>query len=438
MAIASSSGTARSPPWGAKGSTLATTMSNPSADMPAGSTCSAVTPASLSAARVSGVAWSSMPSDVRSRARSAIASPFATESRARTSPPVPLGGLPAAHRAQSTARRAEYRRGAMVGGEQRAAAGDPERARKSPGRPLLLLEQAVHGRRAGQLPRHLRPDLGRGGDLARADGRALQRPCPPAAPPRALAGDAGVAALDRSRHLRPDPGRHDLPVLLPVRAAVHRHRHRGVHLDPLLPLPALHRGVQRAAPPGALLLPEQVQGGRVNGALAPLAGFAPPALAARRRVESVEIRRFGPGQRRPEGPPGTRGVSGAMLMSDERAVVTEVAFGPYAMITPHSNETNTALFIVISGGGFVQVGEERARVNHGEAVLWPPGVPHGAYTDGTEMRAIIVELVGEDGRVVDAAAGHGTGATPAEKAKGALAERQRTRAEYDSAEGEPW
>ena len=152
----------------------------------------------------------------------------------------------------------------------------------------------------------------------------------------------------------------------------------------------------------------------------------------------MEIRRFGPGQRRPEGPPGTRGVSGAMLMSDERAVVTEVAFGPYAMITPHSNETNTALFIVISGGGFVQVGEERARVNHGEAVLWPPGVPHGAYTDGTEMRAIIVELVGEDGRVVDAAAGHGTGATPAEKAKGALAERQRTRAEYDSAEGEPW
>ena len=151
----------------------------------------------------------------------------------------------------------------------------------------------------------------------------------------------------------------------------------------------------------------------------------------------MEIRRFGPGQRRPEGPPGTRGVSGAMLMSDERAVVTEVAFGPYAMITPHSNETNTALFIVISGGGFVQVGEERARVNHGEAVLWPPGIPHGAYTDGTEMRAIIVELVGDEG-VVDARAAPGADAAPAEKAKGALAERQRTRDEYDKAEGEPW
>ena len=132
-------------------------------------------------------------------------------------------------------------------------------------------------------------------------------------------------------------------------------------------------------------------------------------------------------------------MSGALLMSDERAVVTEVAFGPYAMISPHSNETNTALFIVISGGGFVQVGEERARVNHGEAVLWPAGVPHGAYTDGTEMRAIIVELVGDEGgRVVAAEAAPGGAAAPAERATGALAERQRTRDEYDSSEGEPW
>ncbi len=153
----------------------------------------------------------------------------------------------------------------------------------------------------------------------------------------------------------------------------------------------------------------------------------------------MEIRRFGPGHRRAEGPPGTKGVAGALLLSDERGVVTEVAFGPYAMIQPHANETNTALFIVISGGGFVQVGDERARVSHGEAVLWPPGILHGAYTDGTEMRAIIVEFAGTDETVVDAvareAAAHGGGAT---KATGALAERQRTKDEYDSNEGEPW
>ena len=152
----------------------------------------------------------------------------------------------------------------------------------------------------------------------------------------------------------------------------------------------------------------------------------------------MEIRRFGPGHRRAEGPPGTRGVAGQVIYRHDQAAVTEMAFGPYAMVTPHTDPTNTSLFIVISGGGFVQVGDERARVNHGEAVLWPPGIPHGAYTDGTEMRAIIVELVGgEEQRVLDSIAAESSGA-PAEPAKGALAERVRTREEYDSTEGEPW
>lgn len=139
-------------------------------------------------------------------------------------------------------------------------------------------------------------------------------------------------------------------------------------------------------------------------------------------------------------------MSGQVILNDPRAVVSELAFQRYALITPHSNPTNTALFIVISGGGFVQVGDERARVNHGEAVVWPPGSVHGAYTDGTEMRAIIVELVGgPDGEPLegrahpvaqsDAGAGAADGATPAD---GSLAERTIMRDEYDSSEGEPW
>lgn len=169
----------------------------------------------------------------------------------------------------------------------------------------------------------------------------------------------------------------------------------------------------------------------------------------------MEIKRFGPGHRRPDGPPGTQGVTGQVIMSDPRAVVTELAFQRYAIITPHTNETNTALFVVISGGGFVQVGDERSRVNHGEAVLWPPGIVHGAYTDGTEMRVIIVELIGDDdalpteGRVhetptvIDAAAAFQPGSSASTKpprtpAQGELAERRMTRDEYDSSEGEPW
>ena len=152
----------------------------------------------------------------------------------------------------------------------------------------------------------------------------------------------------------------------------------------------------------------------------------------------MEIKRFGPGHRRPEGPPGTQGVSGQIIFSDDRAVVTELAFQRFALIAPHTNQANTALFVVISGGGFVQVGEERARVNHGEAVVWPAGEVHGAYTDGTEMRVLIVELLPANPPppvVAHEPAGEEVLATPAE---GSLADKMRGRDAYDSGEGEPW
>lgn len=153
----------------------------------------------------------------------------------------------------------------------------------------------------------------------------------------------------------------------------------------------------------------------------------------------MEIRRFGPGHRRPDGPPGTQGVGGQVILHDDRAVISELAFGRYAMISPHSNPNNSALFIVISGAGYVQVGDERARVNHGEAVVWPAGVLHGAYTDGTEMRAIVVELTGSGTPpVVDGTAAVVAASPGPTKAEGSLAQRQQTRSEYDSSEGEPW
>ena len=163
----------------------------------------------------------------------------------------------------------------------------------------------------------------------------------------------------------------------------------------------------------------------------------------------MEVTRFGPGNRREVAPPGSKGVTGQVIFSDDRARVSELAFQRYAMVSPHSNP-NTALFVVISGGGFVQVGGERSRVNHGEAVLWPPDVLHGAYTDGSEMRAIVVELAEDgagrllEGRAVPVAAaepdatGAEAGSGTAQRAQGALAERQKLRDEYDAAEGEPW
>jgi quercetin dioxygenase-like cupin family protein len=111
----------------------------------------------------------------------------------------------------------------------------------------------------------------------------------------------------------------------------------------------------------------------------------------------VEIRRFGIGHRRHEGPSGTRGVDGQSIHSDARGAVAELAFRPNAAMAPHSNP-NLTYFVVIEGGGFVQVGAERARVAAGEAIVWPPNVVHSAWTEQTPMRALIVEfaVVGPD------------------------------------------
>lgn len=155
----------------------------------------------------------------------------------------------------------------------------------------------------------------------------------------------------------------------------------------------------------------------------------------------MEIRRFGVGNRRPEGPPGTTGVQGQVIHSDARGVVTELAFAKGARIEPHENP-NTTWFIVIEGGGYVLVGEEERRVAAGEAVLWPAGVTHSAWTVYGPMRVFAVEFAGSDDShlrgVLDGIArrlGPGqAGLLP--RGEGRLAERPIDAANRDR-EGEP-
>ena len=149
----------------------------------------------------------------------------------------------------------------------------------------------------------------------------------------------------------------------------------------------------------------------------------------------MDIRRFGPGRRRPEGPPGTSGLTGQVIWSDDRGHVSELAFSRQGVVAPHTNR-NTSLFIVVSGGGWVQVGDERSRISHGEAVVWPAGVAHGAWTDGSEMRDIVVELPVALTRVLEGIAEHSD--IPAEPARGALAERPPDPPTHDESRGEPW
>ncbi len=111
----------------------------------------------------------------------------------------------------------------------------------------------------------------------------------------------------------------------------------------------------------------------------------------------IEIRRFGVGHRRPDGLLGTIGLTSQVIHSDGRGVISELALARSARIEPHSNP-NTTYFIVIEGGGWVGVGEERARIAAGEAAIWPADILHSAWTDHSEMRAFVVEFAGPDDR----------------------------------------
>ena len=111
----------------------------------------------------------------------------------------------------------------------------------------------------------------------------------------------------------------------------------------------------------------------------------------------IEIRRFGVGHRRPDELQGTVGLASQVIHSDGRGVISEVALARSARIEPHSNP-NTTYFVVIEGGGWVGVGEERARIAAGEAAIWPADIIHSAWTEHSEMRAFVVEFAGADDR----------------------------------------
>jgi quercetin dioxygenase-like cupin family protein len=155
----------------------------------------------------------------------------------------------------------------------------------------------------------------------------------------------------------------------------------------------------------------------------------------------IEVRRFGVGHRRPDGPPGTTGIAGQVIQSGPTGVIAELAFERRARITPHANP-NWTYFLVIEGGGWVGVGEERTRVQAGEAVVWPPDVLHAAWTDGAPMRAIVVELA-EPPPALESAIAEGVaraiGPGRVAKGEGQLAPRPRggARSRSDSGDREP-
>ena len=151
----------------------------------------------------------------------------------------------------------------------------------------------------------------------------------------------------------------------------------------------------------------------------------------------IEIRRFGVGHRRADGPIGSVGLTGQTIHSDGRGTISEMVLARNARIEPHANP-NTTYFIVIEGGGWVGVGDEWTRIAAGEAAVWPADIPHAAWTEHSEMRAVIVEFAGADDRnAVLRPPAAGSGDVPITRGNGQLAARPTSADDPQLRDGEP-
>lgn len=155
----------------------------------------------------------------------------------------------------------------------------------------------------------------------------------------------------------------------------------------------------------------------------------------------MEVLRFGPGTRQPERSAGAIGLAKGVIWPDPRARVTELAFAPRGVLPPQTSPSD-GLFIVVSGSGWIQVGDERAALRHGEAVQLPAGVVHGAWTDGIPMRAILVEVAPFPDEHAPPVRTAGVGApspgSGAPAVRGGLVREGVPREGHESREGEPW
>ena len=151
----------------------------------------------------------------------------------------------------------------------------------------------------------------------------------------------------------------------------------------------------------------------------------------------IEIRRFGVGHRRPEGPVGSVGLTGQVIHADGRGNISELAFARNGRIEPHTSP-NTTWLIVVEGGGWVAVGEEYTRIAAGEAALWPADIPHAAWTEHSQMRAFLVEFNGPDDAIAGTAApSHTDSDLPIGRGVGQLAARSASSPGNDPESGEP-
>ena len=82
-----------------------------------------------------------------------------------------------------------------------------------------------------------------------------------------------------------------------------------------------------------------------------------------------------------------------MLVSEPTFFLSLLRFAPDGTIHEHPGANDTYVSC-LEGEGWTSVGDERGQLRAGEFVVWPRGVPHRLWTEGTTMTTLMFERTG--------------------------------------------
>ena len=94
---------------------------------------------------------------------------------------------------------------------------------------------------------------------------------------------------------------------------------------------------------------------------------------------------------------GCVGVDGKVLLRSATLILALLRFAPGGSIPEHEAPMDVDV-VCLEGEGFVGVGEERFPFRAGESIRWPAGALHRLWTEGSEMKTLMVEHPGVPGR----------------------------------------
>ena len=87
---------------------------------------------------------------------------------------------------------------------------------------------------------------------------------------------------------------------------------------------------------------------------------------------------------------GSDAVAGQVHVREPGFFVSLLRCAPDGTIHEHPGERD-AYVVCLEGEGWTSVGEERSPLRAGEFVVWPQGVPHRLWTEGTTMTTLMYE-----------------------------------------------